>query len=316
MKKRDKELSSGIGRREFLTYIGGGAVGTAVASKLSGGVPEAHASPSRYDVMKEVMKYRKIDAHVHIHLPYEPAYVIKEANRLGIDKLALSIPVIGKREANPDEFRENNDLIIKAMKQYPGRITPQLTLNPRYRKESLEEIDRCMDYGFVGLKVYYQVKINDPLFYPIIERCIELKLMILMHAEAELGVGGYRMKYDIDKAPNTSIPDDFVEVARRYPEAMLQFAHIGGGGDWEYMCKTLRDSTNVVVDTSGSNNDEGLINFAMRTLGEDRLLFGTDNCFYQGVGKILAANLNERQRKKIFFDNYNNILRKAGNNVD
>jgi predicted TIM-barrel fold metal-dependent hydrolase len=240
--------------------------------------------------MKEVMKYRKIDAHVHIHLPYEPAYVIKEANRLGIDKLALSIPVIGKREANPDEFRENNDLIIKAMKQYPGRITPQLTLNPRYRKESLEEIDRCMDYGFVGLKVYYQVKINDPLFYPIIERCIELKLMILMHAEAELGVGGYRMKYDIDKAPNTSIPDDFVEVAQRYPEAMLQFAHIGGGGDWEYMC--------------------------MRTLGEDRLLFGTDNCFYQGVGKILAANLNERQRKKIFFDNYNNILRKAGNNVD
>jgi predicted TIM-barrel fold metal-dependent hydrolase len=97
---------------------------------------------------------------------------------------------------------------------------------------------------------------------------------------------------------------------------MLQFAHIGGGGDWAYMCKALRAYPNVVVDTSGSNNCGNLIEFALRYLGEDRLLFGTDNSFDQGVGKILEANLNERQRRKIFFDNYNNILRKAGKNVD
>ena len=74
----------------------------------------------------------------------------------------------------------------------------------------------------VGLKVYIQVKINDPLYYPIIEKCIDLNMIILMHAECQLGVGGYRMKYDIKNRPNASIAEDFVDIAKRYPEAMLQ----------------------------------------------------------------------------------------------
>ncbi|HBE40895.1 MAG TPA: amidohydrolase, partial [Bacteroidales bacterium] len=51
-------------------------------------------------------------------------------------------------------------------------------------------------------------------------------------------------------------------------------------------------------------------------LGEDRMFFGTDSSYYQGVGVILSSSLSESQKKKIFFDNYNNILRKSGNNVD
>ncbi len=124
------------------------------------------------------------------------------------------------------------------------------------------------------------------------------------------------MKYDIEQRPNASIPEDFVDIAKRYPEAIFQWAHIGGGGDWEYMCKALQNSPNVYIDTSGSNNEENMIDFALKHLGEDRMLFGCDCSYYQGVGKIMAANLTESQRKKIFFENYNNILRKAGRNVD
>lgn len=82
------------------------------------------------------------------------------------------------------------------------------------------------------------------------------------------------------------------------------------------MCKTLKDSRNVFVDTSGSNNEEHLIDFAVKHLGEDRVLFGSDNCYYQSVGKILSSNLNENQKRKIFFENFNNLLRKGGRNVD
>ena len=293
MKEKKYGITSKIGRREFLSHIGIGAVGTAVAGKLSGGISRTHAARARYDVMKEVMKYRKIDAHVHVYLGSKPAEVIREADRLGIEFLSFSRHVYYGDDVF-DHVREGNDLVIKAMKEFPGRVAGRLNVNPNFRKESLEEIDRCMDYGFVAVKVHNQVRISDPLFYPIIERCIELKLMILMHAEAELGSGGYRMKYDLGRPPNISITEDFVEIARRYPEAMFQVAHICCG-DWEYVCKTLRDnSPNVVVDVSGSNNDEGIIDFAVKYLGEDRILFGSDNSFYQGVGRILAANLNER----------------------
>ncbi len=50
-------------------------------------------------------------------------------------------------------------------------------------------------------------------------------------------------------------------------------------------------------------------------LGEDRIFFGTDNCYHHGVGKVLASNTTEAQKRKIFFDNYNNMLRKGGHNV-
>jgi predicted TIM-barrel fold metal-dependent hydrolase len=165
-------------------------------------------------------------------------------------------------------------------------------------------------------ELYYQVKINDPSYYPVIEKLIDMKMIIFSHAECQLGVGGYRMKYKGNKQPNTSIPEDFVDIANRYPEGMFQYAHIGGGGDWEYECKLFRDHPNIYVDTSGSNNAENMIDFAIENLGENRLFFGSDNSYYQSVGKILAANLSEQQLKKIFFDNYNNLLKKGGRNVN
>jgi predicted TIM-barrel fold metal-dependent hydrolase len=165
-----------------------------------------------------------------------------------------------------------------------------------------------------GLKVYNQVKINDPLFYPIIEKFIELRMIILMHSHCGLGVGGKRTKYGSIQ-PNASIPEDFVDAAKRYPEAMFQYAHTGGGGDWEYACKAIKDYPNIYVDTSGSNNEGTMIDFALDHVGEDRLFFGTDSSYYQGVSGIFASKLNDNQKKKVLFDNYNKILGKSGRGI-
>ncbi len=271
-----------------------------------------------YDIMKEVMKYRKIDAHEHVTIDGSNVEAqIDFADRLGIEILAISRPIVegSGTVATPEEFRKCNDSVLKAMKQYPDRYLGMLYVNPVYGKESLEEIKRCIDKGMVGLKVYNQVKINDPLFYPIIEKFIDLKMIILMHAHCGIGVGGKRTKYG-NIQPNASVPEDFVDAAKRYPEAMFQYAHTGGGGDWEYACKAMKDYPNIFVDTSGSNNCGNMIDYALKYLGEDRLFFGTDSSYYQGVGTILASKLNDAQKEKIFFGNFNNILRKAGNNVD
>lgn len=277
---------------------------------------EVPPDPSSYNIMKETMKYRKIDSHTHVllSLAYTSEVQLDFADRLGIEKLVISRPIT-KLDGTHQDCRDSNDMMLKAMKQYPDRFMAQFTLNPKYTKESLEEIKRCVDQGMVGLKLYYQVKINDPLFYPIIEKMIDLKMVILMHSYSGLGRGGYRTKYG-NLYPNESTPEDFVEVARRYPEALLQFAHISGGGDWEYECKALKDYPNIYVDVSGSNNEANVINYAIKYLGEDRLFFGSDNSYYQCVGKVLAADITEVQRKKIFFENYNNLLRKGGYNVD
>jgi predicted TIM-barrel fold metal-dependent hydrolase len=317
-----------INRRKFISGMAMGAPGLVIGSRLNG-MPGAEkeqktadrdavpSSRQKYNLMKEVMKYRKIDTHAHIYWTKDsPGIQLDFGKRLGIDKQVIS-RYLDVMPGTPDQFRKFNDLTIKAIKQYPDHLLGGFVLNPVYKKESLEEIKRCTDAGMIGTgELYYQVKINDPRYYPIIEKLIDLKMIIFSHAECQLGVGGYRMKYNGHKQPNTSIPEDFVDIARRYPEGMFQYAHIGMGGDWEYECKMFRDYPNIYVDTSGSNNAENMIDFAVEHLGEDRLFFASDNSYYQSVGKILASNLNERQLQKIFFDNYNNLLKKGGRNID
>lgn len=315
-------MTNFINRRKFLA---GSTISVAglLCAPLEGvgeglSVVDSHqgiSSPRPYNLMKDLMSYRKIDAHVHSDL-YDgpPENNIAFMDRLGIEKMMISRPVTSG-EGKPKDFRGYNDLVLSAMKKFPKRLTGQFTVNVPYQKESLEEIKRCADQGMVGLKVYTQVKINNALFYPIIEKMIDLKMIIHMHSHCQLGLGGYRMKYDTGIRPNTSIPEDFADIAKRYPEAMFQYAHIGGGGDYEYACKMFTKLPNIYVDTSGSNNPEGMVDFAVKQLGEDRVFFGSDNCYYQSVGKILASELTENQKKKVFFQNYNAVLAKSGNAV-
>jgi len=286
-----------------------------LGANLPGFGLENQTDSSLSNLMKEVKKYRKIDSHIHLYLAQNvsPEVLLDYADRMGITKLFISRPIT-KDEAPFQEFRDSNDMMIKAMKQYPDRFQAEFTLNPLYTKESLEEIKRCVDQGMVGLKLYYQAKINDPLFYLILEKMIDLKMITLMHSALVLGQGGYRTKYG-NLHPNVSTPEDFAGAAKRYPEAMLQVAHTGGGGDWEAACKAIKDYPNVYIDVSGSNNEGNMINYALKYLGENRLFFGSDNCYIQAVSNILSADLTEIQRKKIFFDNYNNMLKKGGYNV-
>ncbi|MGV3504507.1 MAG: amidohydrolase family protein [Adhaeribacter sp.] len=313
-----------INRRKFIANSALSAAGLLAGSKLAGCAANTSApagqnqsaipqtKTSSFHIMEEVMKYRKIDAHAHIWDADHgaPEMQIELADRLNMEKLFISAPVT-RGPAPQEEIRKANDTVLKAVKMFPDRFVGQMTLNVRHQKESLEEIKRCIGEGMVGLKLYTQVKLNDPLFYPIVEKFIDLKMVILMH----VGIGKARVKFNPREPENVSIPEYFVDMAKRYPEAMFQLAHIGGGIDWEDACKALQHSPNVYVDTSGSNNEASMVDFAIKYLGEDRLLFGCDNSFYQAIGHVLASNLTEKQKHKLFFENYNNILRKSGHHV-
>jgi uncharacterized protein len=287
-----------INRRKFFTNSSVAAAGMLVGGSLLGCSRKEEQGISSYESMKEVMQYRKIDGHSHPDTDLERQ--IRFADSLGIQWMQISRPS-NKEDMKPGDFRDNNDLVYAAMKKYPDRYIGFFTLNPRYKKESLEEMKRCVDLGMAGFKGYTQVKVNDPLFYPIIEKLIDLKMPVYLHTETQLGVGGYRMKYDVGKPPNTSLAEDFVDAAKRYPEAIFHFAHIAGGFDWEYQCKVLKECPNIYVDTGGSNNEENIVDFAIRHLGEDRIFFGTDNCYHHGVGKGYGVKYNRSSEKKDIF---------------
>ena len=226
--------------------------------------------------------------------------IIEAADALGIDQLYVSIPITrGMPEMG--EVRVCNDAVLEAMRTYPGRVFGYCFVVPGY-VESLDEIDRCLDAGMSGIKLYNQYKIWDPAVHPTIEKAIYEGVPILEHA-------GYTTSPELQAAqPNISHASDFVRAARLYPEAMLIEAHIGGGGEWEWTIKHLRQAPSVYLDTSGSVIDEGMVEMAVQELGVERILFATDMTMEGGVGKILGADLTQTQRERIFWQNFQAIL--------
>ena len=248
----------------------------------------------------------KIDCHMHVNGGIrkwswdDNDRIIEAADRLGIDQLCVSIPVT-RGMPTMDEVRACNDDVLAAMRHYPGRILGYCYACPGYR-ESIAEIDRCLGEEMIGIKLYNQYKIWDPAVHPVLEKAIEERVPILMHA-------GYpTTAEEWANQPNMSHAGDFVRAAKLYPEAMLIEAHIGGGGDWEWAILQLRDAPGVYLDTSGSVIDEGMVEMAARELGVERLLFGTDMTMEGGVGKILGADLTDAAKEQIFGANAKGIL--------
>lgn len=226
--------------------------------------------------------------------------LIEAADALGIERMVVSIPVM-RGMPTYAKVRECNDAVIDCMRRYKGRIEGWSYIVPGHA-QSIDEVDRCLDAGMIGIKLYNQYKIWDPAVHPVLEKAIDEGLPVLEHA------GHATTREFLDQQPNISDAADFVEAARLYPECMLIEAHIGGGGDWEWSIKALRDAPSVYLDTSGSIIDEGMVEMCVRELGADRLLFGTDMTMEGGVGKMTAAAISKADKEKICFRNWEKIL--------
>ncbi|MBO3804196.1 MAG: amidohydrolase family protein [Candidatus Brockarchaeota archaeon] len=250
----------------------------------------------------------RIDCHSHVASRFwdagglTPESLVNAADKLGIDVLCCSTPIV-RGMPTPEEFAASNEDLLKAMEEYPGKILGYCFVNPGYQTESLAEIERRVaEDGMVGIKLYNQYKCSDPVVYPIVRKAIELGVPILQHA-------GYLT--DPEEAalqPNISNARDIAFLASMFPEAAIIEAHLGGGGDWEWALKNLRNARNVYMDTSGSVVDAGMVEKAVRYLGAERLLFGTDLSMEEGVGKVLDACISEGDRQLIFGENMKKIL--------
>ncbi|HOJ20752.1 MAG TPA: amidohydrolase family protein, partial [Armatimonadota bacterium] len=66
-----------------------------------------------------------------------------------------------------------------------------------------------------------------------------------------------------------------------------------------------------LVDTSGGDPEAGVVEYAVRQLGAERVLFGSDvpgRSYGVQLGKVLGAQLTPEQRDLILFGNAERIL--------
>jgi predicted TIM-barrel fold metal-dependent hydrolase len=256
-----------------------------------------------------IAAYHPIDAHNHLWGkkygqwdPQDARQLLDAAERLGIDRLCVSVPLFTD-SPSPDECQAANDVVFEAMR-FSKRFLGFCFVNPGYSKAALKEVERCIvKGGMAGIKLYHQYLICDPALSPLMEYAADLRVPVLMHS------GKVCDSATIRAQPRLSNAFHFIKAAAMFPGVILIQGHIGGGGDWEWNLRLLElRPPAVYADISGSVSDAGIVKKTVDAIGEDRVLFATDGSFEEGVGKTLDAGLSETQLHKVFSKNMQGIL--------
>ena len=240
----------------------------------------------------------------HEHIWYEGNDLTKISRRsyehfenmqiLGFDRIVISRPIVYDRHCSPCDFIAVNELVRMFVAEFCDKTYAAVFVNPGFVKESVMEIERrVVGDGFVAAKLMHQYFVDDPTVFPVVEKCIDLDIPIILHQGHSVD------KETLNGQPRLSDGIHIANLAKRYPEATLLMAHIGGGGDWQWSLKAIMDCPNVFADIGGSVYDRNLLEEANRYICSDRLLFGTDGMYSSCVGKILGAQIPEEDKKKI-----------------
>ena len=86
----------------------------------------------------------------HCHLGSVPgdtpeermAFLIRCADRLGIERLLLSQGYSAHLHPTPDQLREENDRVLRAVRRFPDRSYGSVYVSPAYPELSVQEFDR------------------------------------------------------------------------------------------------------------------------------------------------------------------------------
>ena len=249
-----------------------------------------------------------IDCHMHVRQrpdgSLDESYcdrTVEAGDFLGIDQFCISDLDL-RGDIRYDRFHAANERVWQAIQRHPDRYLGYCFVNPGDPR-ALDEINhRVRDQGFIGIKLYNQYQLDEPVLEPILERAIQWRIPILQHAGYCTDAATAKQQERISNAGHIA------RAAQRYPEAILIEGHIGGGGDWEWALKHLREAPSVFIDTSGSVVDEWMLDRCIAELGAGRLLFATDMSMESGVGKILDAHIVADARAKILGGNFHDIL--------
>jgi hypothetical protein len=226
--------------------------------------------------------------------------LLRYADRVGIERLCVYMGIKWAQDPTPDDLVKQNDDVLRAMDKFPDRVFGFVYLSAKHVERSLSELERCVTHGpMVGVKLWVAEKCNVPEIDPIIHRAAELKAVIFQHTWFKTN-GNYA---------GESTPDDLVALAQRFPNVPIICGHTGG--TWELGLRAIRDQKNLFADLAGSDPSYGITEMAVRELGVDRVIYGSDaggRSFASQLAKVHGAQISEVDKQKIFCDNLRGLM--------
>lgn len=245
------------------------------------------------------MTLRVIDAHTHqwssLADPVEFGNFLERVPE--VRWIILASDLQGGYYPAEEEVAESNRSTLRMIGHFPDRVKGWCYVNPAW-PSACDELQRGLDHGLIGLKLWVATRCNDPITFPIVETAIAAGVPMLVHTWRKM----------TGNLANESLPTDMAELARRYPEGRFLMAHFGG--QWEFGLRAIEELPNVRADFSGTINEYGAYETAVKRLGEDRVVFGTDlpADFFGNLGRVLQGGWPEHVQDKILSRNFEQLL--------
>jgi len=262
------------------------------AARLS----DVDSANERFRFASNQNKEKPVIVDVHGHLWLKNAERDKVTNlricsAYNIKKLFIS--TLNGYYPDETEVRSCNETTFGFMKERPNLIKGLAYLNPA-NPNCVNELERCVnEFGMCGIKLWVATFCDDERVNPIAEAAIKYDIPIEVHC----------FKKTVGQLEHETTGIHVENLGKRYPELKIIMAHIGSNVYDTVKC--IKEYDNIFADFSGSVMRRDDLDYTIRHIGVQRLLFGSDmpGSFDDCVGQVEGAAITDEERKMIYCGN-------------
>ena len=243
-----------------------------------------------------------VDMHAHMHnlssmyLPaHSPELMIEVMERCNT-KITIFCSHMAMAYA---EFEEEYNLNVA--KKFPGYFMAYHAVIPGRTDYGTAvarmEANAGCYFGFKLHADWDSTPLTDDAYKPFLEYMNERRLPALLHTW-----GG-------SKNDGVDVVD---KIAALYPNATFFCGHCFHG-DWKNGAELIKAHQNLYGELTAVMDDRGAIEMLCGIAGSERVLFGTDNPWFDthhGIGAVLSADITDEDRRNIFYRNGDKLLEK------
>ena len=252
------------------------------------------------------MTRRIIDAHSHIGstvangIGQDVETWLAAMEAAGIAQAIISVAAGGLQVEGLADTRRANDLIAKAVREYPDRFPIGLaSIEVRHGEAGLAEVRRVMtETGLSGLVFHTSFEgfgVDSPVFVGVLAALGEGPALVLMHS-----------------TPDTRAnPIAIAAVACRFPQIQFLLGHPVFTEEQRRQCvEAVQANENINLDVA-YQADPATTEFFVREVGAHRVFFGSDAPYFepaQVIASIESAKITEAEREKVFCGNAERLI--------
>ncbi len=234
--------------------------------------------------------FEVVDVHAHIGRWGSPGGEgsADELRRI-TDRSGFAKVVVSSSLAIQYDAPEGNADVAR-LTEADGRFHGAVTYNAHYPAEAREQIERYAAHPrFVCAKnhpAHNRLPVDSPASLAVIELLAARRLPLVLHTWTGDGPA-------------------VAEVARRFPELAFVWFH-ALASDYREAAELARELPNVHLEYVTSTQERGKVEHLVRSLGSDRILFGTDQSLINPVyalGPLLEADLSDEDRRRMLSTN-------------